>query len=104
MPHGWPGQGNPKAVALRGRAPTLPPGTSQHRLSYLRMDPNLTAIERAFQAAKSGEAESMDDILRLLKKEGYQVQYVDGLSVRRQLRGLMKGAKSLRGRPGPLEA
>jgi len=66
------------------------------------MDPNLTAIERAFQAAKSGEAASMDDILRLLKREGYQVQYVAGLSIRRQLRGLMKGAKSLRG-PGPSE-
>jgi capsular polysaccharide biosynthesis protein len=64
------------------------------------MDPNLTAIERAFQAAKSGEAQSLEDILRLLKREGYQVQYVDGLSVRRQLRSLMREAKALRARGG----
>jgi DNA-dependent RNA polymerase auxiliary subunit epsilon len=47
------------------------------------MDPNLTAIECAFEAA----AASMDDIRRLLKKEGYQAEYVEHLSVRRQLAG-----------------
>jgi hypothetical protein len=33
------------------------------------MVPNLTAIERAFQIAKSGAAESMDSIRRGLKRK-----------------------------------
>ena len=66
------------------------------------MDPHLTAIERAFQAAKSGEAPSMDELRRLLKREGYQVEYLQGLMVRRQLVGLMKDAKAQRAR-GPAE-
>jgi len=63
------------------------------------MDPNLTAIERAFQAAKSGEAASMEDIRRLLKKDGYKVEYIEGPSLRRQLEGFMKGAKTRKPRP-----
>jgi hypothetical protein len=57
------------------------------------MDQNRTAIERAFQAAETGEAESMADIRRLLKKEGYQLAYIEGASVRRQLVRLIKDAK-----------
>ena len=66
------------------------------RLAYLAMDPNLTAIERAFQAAKSGEAASMEDIRRLLKGEGYDVEFIRGPSIRRQLEGLMKETRQPR--------
>ena len=64
------------------------------------MDPNLTAIERAFQAAKSGEAASMEDVRRLLKREGYEVEFIRGApSLRRQLAGLMRGPKTREPRP-----
>ena len=77
-------------------------GTFKSRSSLSPMDPNLTAIERAFQIAKSGDSESMDSIRRVLKKEGYQVEYINGPSVRRQLMGIIRNAKARRGL-GPAE-
>ena len=56
------------------------------------MQPNVNAIERAFQIARSGDAASMRDIRKVLKKEGYQLEFVDGLAIRRQLVGLMREA------------
>ena len=50
------------------------------------MDHKLTAIERAFQIAKSGEVDSMPDIRRVLKRERYQDAHIEGLSLGRQLR------------------
>jgi hypothetical protein len=66
------------------------------------MDHKLTAIERAFQIAKSGEADSMRDIRRLLKREGYRDAHIEGLSLSRQLRRLMRDAKASRA-PNPAE-
>jgi hypothetical protein len=69
------------------------------------MQPNLTAIERAFQLAKSGGVESVEDIRRALAKEGYSVEYVQGRSVRHQLNGLIRdgitAAKPRRAKPTP---
>ena len=57
------------------------------------MDHKLTAIQRAFQIAMSGEVDSMRDIRRALKREGYQDAHIEGLSLDRQLRELMRAAK-----------
>jgi hypothetical protein len=62
------------------------------------MDPKVSAIERAFQMAKSGEVSNIEDIKTKLKREGYNPSdvYV-GRSLNLQLRKLIKAAHS-----GPL--
>jgi hypothetical protein len=60
------------------------------------MDPKVSALERAFQLARSGQVANIDDIKKQLKLEGYEVSaaaYV-GLSIRSQLRALIKAARS----------
>jgi hypothetical protein len=42
------------------------------------MDPKVSALERAFQLARSGQAASIDDIKKRLKREGYEEKAVDG--------------------------
>jgi len=36
------------------------------------MDPKVSALERAFQLARSGQTASIDDIRKRLKREGYE--------------------------------
>jgi len=56
------------------------------------MDPEKTALERAFELAESGNAASTTDIRRTLKSEGYSSDQVTG-SVLAQLRELIQKAK-----------
>jgi hypothetical protein len=65
------------------------------------MDSKISALERAFQLARSGQVANIDDIKKKLKQEGYDVSaaaYV-GLSIRSQLRALIKAARIDRARP-----
>jgi hypothetical protein len=57
------------------------------------MDPNRSALERAFQLARSGQVSTIDDIRKVLRREGYDASnmYV-GPSLRSQLRELIKTA------------
>ena len=58
------------------------------------MDPKTSALERAFQLAKSGQVSKVDDIKPRLKREGYDANDVFlGQSLRVQLAGLIKAAK-----------
>ena len=57
-----------------------------------RMDGNLTALERAFQLAKSGDCASVADLRKRLKSEGYSLQKIVGRSLSRQLETLIKAA------------
>ena len=56
------------------------------------MEPNKTAIERAFELAKSGEYSTVNAIKGKLKAEGYPLDQVDGKALTKQLRALMKDA------------
>jgi hypothetical protein len=56
------------------------------------MDYNVTALERAFQLAKSGECASVGELRKRLKEEGYSVQKIVGRSLSRQLEALIKAA------------
>ena len=57
------------------------------------MDPNLSALERAFQLARSGQVSNVEDIRKRLKQEGYDSRAVDvGRSLQSQLRELIKVA------------
>jgi hypothetical protein len=59
------------------------------------MDPNVSALERAFQLARSGRVANVDDIKKQLKQEGYDVspRAFEGPSLRSQLKDLIKAAR-----------
>jgi hypothetical protein len=56
--------------------------------------PNVSALERAFQLAKSGLMSNVADIRVTLKREGYDAQGdLVGRSLKSQLRDLIKAAR-----------
>jgi hypothetical protein len=57
------------------------------------MDHTVTAIERAFQLAKSGDCASVHKIRKRLKTEGYSVAQITGGVLLRQLNALIKAAQ-----------
>ena len=62
------------------------------------MDPKVSTLERAFQLARSGQAASIDDIKKRLKREGYEEKAVDGgPSLAGQLRKLIHEARERKG-------
>jgi hypothetical protein len=57
------------------------------------MDPKVSALERAFQLARSGRVSNIDDIRKILKREGYDlIDLFVGPSLKSQLRELIKTA------------
>lgn len=54
----------------------------------------MTALERAFQLARSGHMATVDDIRKRLKNEGYDERAVadGGRSLTTQLRGIIRAA------------
>jgi hypothetical protein len=57
------------------------------------MDHKVSALERAFQLAKSGRMRTVDEIRNELKREGYDHKAVEGgRSLTSQLRDLIKAA------------
>jgi hypothetical protein len=57
------------------------------------MDPNKTAIERAFELAKSGRLASIDELRRALKSEGYFTYHLTGPSLLAQIRKLIQDSR-----------
>ena len=58
------------------------------------MDPRVSALERAFQLAGSGQVATVDDIKKRLKLEGYDPQVVNGGPLlASQLRQRIKAAR-----------
>ena len=55
----------------------------------INMESGKTAIERAFELARSGAAENITDLLRMLKSEGYGTDQITGRTLRGQLRTLI---------------
>jgi hypothetical protein len=58
------------------------------------MDQNATALERAFQLAKSGNFATIDAIKRQLRAEGYLVATVTGTTLSKQLRALIQASQA----------
>jgi hypothetical protein len=58
------------------------------------MDPHVSALERAFQLARSGEAATITGIKKMLKREGYESAAVvnGGRVLTGQLRKLIRDA------------
>jgi len=51
-----------------------------------------TALERAFQLAKSGSCASLDDIKKRMKAEGHSTDQITGGALSKQLRVLIQTA------------
>lgn len=56
------------------------------------MDQNKTALERAFELAKSGTVKSVSELKMKISREGYLAGQMDGASLGRQLRNLINKA------------
>jgi hypothetical protein len=56
------------------------------------MDQKMTALERAFQLARSGNVASLTEIISSLNREGYSGNQVEGRVLKRQLADLIKAA------------
>ena len=53
----------------------------------------MTALERAFQLARSGSVASLTEIVSSLNREGYSGNQVEGRVLKRQLADLIKAAR-----------
>ena len=58
------------------------------------MEIGVTAIERAFELARSGASAGIEDIKAALKREGYGASAIEGRSLHRQLRALILAARA----------
>jgi len=54
------------------------------------MIPNQTALERAFELARSGKFKTVSELKTAIGKEGYLVSQLDGPMLQRQLRVVLK--------------
>ena len=53
----------------------------------------MTALERAFQLARSGKMSGITEIVRSLKRDGYSTDQVQGPALIRQLTALIRSAR-----------
>jgi hypothetical protein len=53
----------------------------------------ITALERAFQLAKSGSVTRLSEIATSLNREGYSANQIEGPLLKRQLADLIKAAR-----------
>ena len=58
------------------------------------MHQRMTALERAFQLAKSGRVTGLPDIITSLNREGYYAAQVQGPLLKRQLTDLIKATRA----------
>jgi hypothetical protein len=65
------------------RIPDMPSG----------MDQKMTALERAFQLARSGSVAGLTEIISSLNREGYSGSQIEGRLLKRQLADLIKAAR-----------
>jgi hypothetical protein len=57
------------------------------------MDQKMTALERAFQLARSGRVAGLTDIISSLKRDGYSTNQIEGRVLKRKLADLIKAAR-----------
>jgi hypothetical protein len=60
----------------------------------MAMDQNKTALERAFEIARSGQFATYSEIKRAVAAEGYSLQQLDGKSLAQQLRSITKARRA----------
>ena len=57
------------------------------------MDQNKTALERAFELAKSGKVQNITQLRDQIKAEGYASAQIEGMALSRQLRRMIVQAR-----------
>jgi hypothetical protein len=57
------------------------------------MKQEMTALERAFQLARSGRVAGLTEIATSLNREGYSASQIEGPLLKRQLADLIKAAR-----------
>jgi LmbE family N-acetylglucosaminyl deacetylase len=73
--------------------PTMVLLASSNQLLYAdRMRSDLTALERAFELARSGKCLGVHDIVLHLHSEGYSVAQIEGPQLKKQLLDLINEA------------
>jgi hypothetical protein len=65
------------------------------------MDTHKTALERAFDIARSGGCISVADLIKRLKYEGYESHQIEGAHLRKQLVRLITGQRAVITKPSP---
>lgn len=65
------------------------------------MDQNKTALERAFELARSGRFQTVTELKKLVIREGYQASQLEGSQLSRQLAALIRESNVLP--PEPVE-
>jgi hypothetical protein len=65
------------------------------------MDQKMTAVERAFQLARSGSVAGLAEITTSLNREGYYANQIEGPVLKRQLANLIKAARRSSATSGP---
>lgn len=58
------------------------------------MEANVSALERAFRLARSGQVTDVKDIKAQLKREGYDLGQITGTVLIRQLQRVIKAARN----------
>jgi hypothetical protein len=53
----------------------------------------MTAMERAFQIARTGQASGLPELIASLRREGYATDQIQGPALRRQLTSLIRAAR-----------
>lgn len=61
----------------------------------------MTALERAFQLARSGRVAGLSEIVTSLNREGYSASQIEGRLLKRQLADLIKAARNGGASPAP---
>jgi hypothetical protein len=56
------------------------------------MDHRMTALERSFQLARSGQVSGLSEIRKALDREGYSGNQIEGPILKRQLADIIKTA------------
>jgi hypothetical protein len=64
------------------------------------MQPNITALERAFELARCGTCTKVSEIKERLSAEGYWADTIEGRGLAQQLRALIEMARDRRVRQG----
>ncbi len=59
-----------------------------------RSAPVMTALERAFALARSGEVSKISEIVESLRRDRYDTRQLEGPALRRQLTDLIKAARA----------
>jgi hypothetical protein len=67
--------------------------TAPYWCKLAAMDHTITALERAFELAKSGSCASVQEIRKRLSAEGYPLSQITGRTLSKQLVELIKTAR-----------